>query len=335
MLSINFKRSKSLINIKNSKGLSPIVPVNSELCGLYPDYQDNTDCYSTENESCDLFQESFPKEESEDILISISKKQRKISDYSEDDNVAYSSREAIIDWAEKVLSSLELTKKERESIFFRFTTCFDLVMDKLFLEKNSIYSLFELKKMIVTIFLLTYKFEGFTIGSITISSFISAFFTSIDIDVEEMQSTIQQTELTILSLLDYNPFCFENNIHELSLILIDLIKKRFCISQGIIDLINSHINESNKNVVISDKILFDTFPIDKAAISLGSVIMYLKGSFSKDKDKETNNNKLLAFELEDLAYEFFKYLKNELKVLKLVNWAQFKQKCLFFENKFQ
>lgn len=208
-------------------------------------------------------------------------------------------------------------------------------MDKLFLEKNSIYSLFELKKMIVTIFLLTYKFEGFTIGSITISSFISAFFTSIDIDVEEMQSTIQQTELTILSLLDYNPFCFENNIHELSLILIDLIKKRFCISQGIIDLINSHINESNKNVVISDKILFDTFPIDKAAISLGSVIMYLKGSFSKDKDKETNNNKLLAFELEDLAYEFFKYLKNELKVLKLVNWAQFKQKCLFFENKFQ
>ena len=209
-------------------------------------------------------------------------------------------------------------------------------MDKLFLEKNSIYSLFELKKMIVTIFLLTYKFEGFTIGSITISSFISAFFTSIDIDVEEMQSTIQQTELTILSLLDYNPFCFENNIHELSLILIDLIKKRFCISQGIIDLINSHINESNKNVVISDKILFDTFPIDKAAISLGSVIMYLKGSFSKDKDKETNNNnKLLAFKLEDLAYEFFKYLKNELKVLKLVNWAQFKQKCLFFENKFQ
>ena len=209
-------------------------------------------------------------------------------------------------------------------------------MDKLFLEKNSIYSLFELKKMIVTIFLLTYKFEGFTIGSITISSFISAFFTSIDIDVEEMQSTIQQIELTILSLLDYNPFCFENNIHELSLILIDLIKKRFCISQGIIDLINSHINESNKNVVISDKILFDTFPIDKAAISLGSVIMYLKGSFSKDKDKETNhNNKLLAFKLEDLAYEFFKYLKNELKVLKLVNWAQFKQKCLFFENKFQ
>ena len=209
-------------------------------------------------------------------------------------------------------------------------------MDKLFLEKNSIYSLFELKKMIVTIFLLTYKFEGFTIGSITISSFISAFFTSIDIDVEEMQSTIQQTELTILSLLDYNPFCFENNIHELSLILIDMKKKRFCISQGIIDLINSHINESNKNVVISDKILFDTFPIDKAAISLGSVIMYLKGSFSKDKDKETNNNnKLLAFELEDLAYEFFKYLKNELKVLKLVNWAQFKQKCLFFENKFQ
>ena len=115
-----------------------------------------------------------------------------------------------------------------------------------------------------------------------------------------------------------------------------MIKKRFCISQGIIDLINSHINESNKNVVISDKILFDTFPIDKAAISLGSVIMYLKGSFSKDKDKETNNNnKLLAFKLEDLAYEFFKYLKNELKVLKLVNWAQFKQKCLFFENKFQ
>ena len=71
----------------------------------------------------------------------------------------FSSRESILNWAEKVLGSVNLTEKEKESIFHRFSMCFDLVMDKLFIERQSITIEDDLKKMTITIFLLTYKFE--------------------------------------------------------------------------------------------------------------------------------------------------------------------------------
>lgn len=84
--------------------------------------------------------------------------------------------------------------------------CFDLVMDKLFIERQSITIEDDLKKMTITIFLLTYKFEGFTIGKVSIKNLVEAFLSSMNINNEELESTIQQTELNILALLDYNPF---------------------------------------------------------------------------------------------------------------------------------
>ena len=67
-----------------------------------------------------------------------------------------------------------LNEKERESIFYRFSTCFDLIMDKLFIEKQSITNEDDLKKWLL-LFLLTYKFEGFLIGKVSIKNLVEAF----------------------------------------------------------------------------------------------------------------------------------------------------------------
>lgn len=291
-------------------------------------------CLSNSEDSSYLIENPYPTDENEDILINLSKKQRKLSDYSNDDGIAFSSRESILNWAERVLNSVNLTEKEKESIFHRFSMCFDLVMDKLFIERQSITIEDDLKKMTITIFLLTYKFEGFTIGKVSIKNLVEAFLSSMNINNEELESTIQQTELNILALLDYNPFCLENNIYELSLILFDLLKKKFFISNNVINIIQNKLHESNKNVLISNKLLFETTPLDKAAISLTSIIMLMKKCFCDDM-KNSVNSKLLYLEVENLDKNFFNYLKNELKILKIRNWNEFKNFCLYFEQQFE
>ena len=78
-------------------------------------------------------------------------------------------------------------------------------MEKLSLIHKSIIDPLELKKLVVTIFLLTYKIEGFNIGKMTINTLIDAFLKSLCIDREELSNQIIQTELKILNILDYNP----------------------------------------------------------------------------------------------------------------------------------
>ena len=99
------------------------------------------------------------RDESEDIIIQLAKRQRKMSNYSDEENLAYSSRESLLEWCNKVLDSLELSLLEKESIFHRFSTAFDFIMEKLSLIHKSITDPLELKKLVVTIFLLTYKLE--------------------------------------------------------------------------------------------------------------------------------------------------------------------------------
>ena len=156
-------------------------------------------CLSISEDSSYLIDNPYPKDENEDILINLSKKQRKLSDYSNDEGIAFSSRESILNWAEKVLGSVNLTEKEKESIFHRFSMCFDLVMDKLFIERQSITVEDDLKKMTITIFLLTYKFEGFTIGKVSIKNLVEAFLSSMNVNSKELENNIQQTELNIFS----------------------------------------------------------------------------------------------------------------------------------------
>ena len=296
--------------------------------------EDDERALSITEDSSFYIENTFPKEENEDILINISKKQRKLSNYSNDDGIAFPSRESILNWAENVLNSVNLNEKERESIFYRFSTCFDLIMDKLFIEKQSINNEDDMKKMTITIFLLTYKFEGFLIGKVSIKNLVEAFLSSMNIDNEELENTIQQSEMKILQLLDYNPFCLENNIYELSLILMDLLKKKFSLSKVLFDFIEEKLNNSNKNIILSNKILFETIPLDKAAISITSIIMLMKKTLNELKNNNPNA-KILLLEVENLDKNFFLYLKNDLKVLRFGNWGEFKKSCLYFQNQLE
>ena len=207
-------------------------------------------------------------------------------------------------------------------------------MDKLFIEKQSITNEDDLKKMTITIFLLTYKFEGYLIGKVSIKNLVEAFLSSMNIDNEELENTIQQSEMKILQLLDYNPFCLENNIYELSLILMDLLKKKFSLSKVLLEYIKSKLNNSNKNIILSNKILFETIPIDKAAISIISIIMLMKKTLN-DLKNNNPNAKLSLLEIENLDKNFFSYLKNDLKVLRVNNWKEFKKSCIYFENQLE
>ena len=321
------KRAKSYFDLNS-------FPDEKKEFFIIDNLEDDDRALSITEDSSFYIENTFPKEENEDILINISKKQRKLSNYSNDDGIAFPSRESILNWAENVLNSVNLNEKERESIFYRFSTCFDLIMDKLFIEKQSITNEDDLKKMTITIFLLTYKFEGYLIGKVSIKNLVEAFLSSMNIDNEELENTIQQSEMKILQLLDYNPFCLENNIYELSLILFDLLKNKFFISNEIIAIIQNKLHESNKNVLISNKLLFECTPLDKAAISITSILLLLK-KFLYEEMKNTGNSKLLFLEVENLDKNFFNYLKNELKVLKIRSWNEFKNFCIFFEQQLE
>ena len=321
------KRAKSYFDLNS-------FPDEKKEFFIIDNLEDDDRALSITEDSSFYIENTFPKEENEDILINISKRQRKLSNYSNDDGIAFPSRESILNWAENVLNSVNLNEKERESIFYRFSTCFDLIMDKLFIEKQSITNEDDLKKMTITIFLLTYKFEGYLIGKVSIKNLVEAFLSSMNIDNEELENTIQQSEMKILQLLDYNPFCLENNIYELSLILMDLLKKKFSLSKVLLEYIKSKLNNSNKNIILSNKILFETIPIDKAAISIISIIMLMKKTLN-DLKNNNPNAKLSLLEIENLDKNFFSYLKNDLKVLRVNNWKEFKKSCIYFENQLE
>ena len=256
-------------------------------------------------------------EESEEILIEISKRQRKMSNYSEDDtSMAFNIREQTLDWCEQVLSSLDLTTFQKESIFHRFSTAYDFVMEKLFLKNEPITSNDQMKKMVVTIFFLTYKIEGYQIGKLTINTLVSAFLKSLNINEAKLSDEIFKTEMNIIELIDYNPLILDNNQHQLSFLLLDLLKHKFGYvklfkENGCIELFEKDLREINKKIQFNEMILFDVLPIDKAAISVLSVID------SWNKDEKLKEMVEIEGEQDNLKELFFDYLKQELQVLKM------------------
>jgi hypothetical protein len=244
-------------------------------------------------------------DEKEDILINISKHQRKMSDYStESDSISFSGRENILEWCHSILETANLTKSEKSSIFHRFCTAYDFIMEKLFLIKSSIKEPDELKIFIITIFLLTYKLEGFSIAKLSISNLIDAFLSSLNIDKKELSDKILENEIKILELIDFDPQIFDdNNIFQLSYILFDLFKKKYKLKLSETDeeKIESAIDYLNDSIEFSDKMLFNLFPIDKGMISFYSAAYYV---FS--------NNKEIYPHLKD----FLNYLKFQSKIIK-------------------
>ena len=247
-------------------------------------------------------------DEKEDILINISKKQRKMSDYSsESDSISFNGRENILEWCHNVLETVNLTKNERSSIFHRFCTAYDLIMEKLFLINNTIKEYDELKIFVITIFLLTYKLEGLSIAKISVSNLIEAFLSALKIDKKQLSDKILHYEIKILELMDFNPQIFDDNsISQLSYILYDLFKKKYelKLKEAEEKKVENIMDYLNDNIEFSDKMLFNLIPIDKGMISFYSSAFY---SFIEQSD--------ILNKLKD----FLNYLKNTLKILKMEN----------------
>ena len=248
---------------------------------------------------------NFFLEEKEEILKNLSKKQRKTSDYSEKDSLSFNSRESVIEWCHNVLENIKLTENEKKSIFYRFCTAYDFIMEKLFLIHQTIKEEKELKIFIITIFLLTYKLEGFSICKITITNLINAFLTEFNIDKKILGERILFYEMKILELIDFNPQIFDdNNIYQLSYLLYDLFNKKYFteFSDTKKEKIEKMMNYINKSLSFSEEMIFDIFPIDKAMISFFISVKY----YSKN---EKNISELLD--------KYYDYLKNSLKVIKI------------------
>ena len=244
-------------------------------------------------------------EEKEDILKNISKKQRKTSDYSEKDSLSFSTRESIIEWCHNVLSSIKLAETEKKSIFHRFCTAYDFIMEKLFLIHQTIKEEKELKIFIITIFLLTYKLEGFSIAKITITSLIKAFLSEFKIERKDLIDKIAFYELKIIELIDFNPQIFDdNNIYQLSFLLWDLFNKKYetHLNDKEKEKIEEIINYINKSIEFSIQMIFGIFPIDKAMISFYSAIKYY---CSKNDDVMM------------MLINYYEYLKNTMKIIKI------------------
>ena len=86
----------------------------------------------------------------------------------------------------------------------------------------------ELKILVITIFLLTYKLEGLSIAKISISNLIDTFLSELKMGKRQLSKKILNYEIKILELIDFNPQIFEDNsISQLSYLLYDLFKKKY------------------------------------------------------------------------------------------------------------
>ena len=178
-------------------------------------------------------------------------------------------------------------------------------MEKLFLIHKTIKEEKELKIFIITIFLLTYKLEGFCIAKISINNLISAFLSEINMDKKDLGDKIIFYEMKILELIDFNPQIFDdNNIYQLSYLLYDLFIKKYFIElpEEKKEKIEKMINYINKSILFSEEMIFDIFPIDKAMMSFYISIKYY---CKEDKD------------IIQLLDKYYDYLKNGIKAIKI------------------
>jgi hypothetical protein len=257
-------------------------------------------------------------EEKEDILINLNKKQHKINDYGQNkESISFSERQNVIQWGLKILEPIDLEEYQKTSIFHRFCTAYDYISEKLFLLKKSIKAQDELKIFIINIFLLSYKIEGFSLAKLTISSLIEVLMKESKIEKNELIDKIYKNELKILEMLDYKPQIFEdNNIHQLSYILLDLFIKKYSLKLNLNEEKKIHLalDFINKSVEFSDKILFKYFPIDKAMLSFYSSVEYccIKRQTVLDALKKYN-----------------RYLRNNMNIIKLTK-DDFDKYCIRF-----
>lgn len=263
-------------------------------------------CYSTSGDSI----EELLISDEEEFFLEIAKNQHKIINYKSQNDIAYSSRSNILTWSTKLLNAVTLTNKQKQSIFHRFSSAYDLINENLFIDNKPIEKDKPFKRTIVALFLIVYKLEGYTVGKITIKSLIDAFLA--DMNIKE--ADIKRSELAILKLFNYNCSSFEDNLHNLSLSLIEMIKKKYNLSSELSCMIRNKLDKMNRIIQFSDKVVFNINPIDKAAISIFALVIFLKKTFQKD-DNELYTYQLIYSEMALLIYNLYFYLKTVLKVI--------------------
>ena len=257
-------------------------------------------------------------EEKEDILMNLFKKQHKVNNYSQNkESISFSERQNVFYWCLKVLEPIELSECQKTSIFHRYCTAYDYIMAKLSLLNKPIKEQNELKIIKINIFLLSYKLEGFSLAKLTISSLIDAFLKEVKTDRDELIDRISQNEMNILQLLDFNPQIFDdNNIHQLSYILYDLFFKKYSLKlkENEEKKIHNALDFINKSMEISDKILFNYFPIDKAMLSFYASVEYCC---------------IKRQTILDALKKFNRYLRNQMNIVKLTK-DDFDKYCVRF-----
>ncbi len=190
-------------------------------------------------------------------------------------------------------------------------------MEKYFLLNKIIKEKDELKIMIITLFLLTYKMEGLILDKLTKSSLIDSFMKENIADKNELIDRVAKNEMNIITILDFNPQIFnDNNIHQISYILFDLFAKKYILkfSEKEERKIHKALDFINKSIEFSDKILFKYYPIDKAMLSFYSAVEYscIKRQSILDALKKYN-----------------RYLRNDMQIIKLTK-EDFDKYCIRF-----
>lgn len=285
-------------------------------------------CYSTADENYTLTNNVISKDQDEELLIELLKHQRRLANYNrEQNNIGYTSRAVLFNWIEKVISLLGLRESNQVSIYYRFTTLYDIIMEQMHLKDNPIASDEELKKLMVTIFLIAYKFEGHSIGKITISGLINAFLINLNVNQQKTINEIRKIEVSILQLIEYDVYMLNSNVHVVSFFILTLINNHYCLSDDLYQLIELSLPKINKHILLSCDLLFDTFPIDNSVISLSATLSYIKKRLvgkieiksTKQKVDDSFDNQLLIKEINQLVNELYDYFKSELKIIKLTN----------------
>lgn len=189
-------------------------------------------------------------------------------------NFYFNSRIKILQWIAEVLNSTTLSAEQRNSIYYRFAYTYLIITGKL-KEQGLFYAKLDFKILIVALFFLCYKFEGFTINKLIISTMIDSFLKSVKRSESDLNEMIRQKEVTICKLIDYDIFTMEHNIYKITQLLFHIISSKILqdnedeYEEILFMLDQANYEMENMNDV---HMLFDLYPIERGVISLMSSV---------------------------------------------------------------
>ena len=286
-------------NITKEKTISPYEKDTADcLSSIESDRANCRTCPSSRKTSLDVTEMNM----NELILINLFNQQNSISNYQSGiatENIYYQSRKNILSWLDNVLNSTDLKEETKDSIYHRFCYAYSIIFGELFI--NEIYlAKGELKLFLISLFLIVYKMEGFTISKLTIKNIMKLVHKKEKGDSNRVEKQIEENEITLLSLLDYDLFTLESNMHQMTKIVMSVLSEKYPELKKKENVINEYLRTSNRNIENSNEpnILFDMSPIEKSLISILSVLVGMENSVN-------------------MCNKYVHYLKEELGVISM------------------